>query len=315
MAPLWSARKISRFGVVEKKLVIGVHPNENTMRTPNPNVPFTPEEIADDVAACQAEGASVVHFHGRSATGGPDHSPATYGEIMRRIHARCDILLAPSLANVPGYTLRERVANVADNAADPATKADFLVMEMGCAIMDMWDEKAGGFLTEDRVFVNDTATHRALFDYARTLAMVPWMATFNVSWTRTIAAHLADGAVAGPAIIGIILGGPQFIAAHPASVAGLRAQLDFLPEGRDVEWLVSAYGGDVLAVAAEAITRGGHVSIGVGDYAHPDLGFPSNAELVRLVAELAGELGREVASTDEARQLFGVPAGGAGVTA
>ncbi|MEO3861592.1 3-keto-5-aminohexanoate cleavage protein [Acrocarpospora sp. B8E8] len=52
-----------------KKLVIGVHPNEGTMREPNPHVPWTPEEIADDTAAAREAGAAVVRFHARTATG------------------------------------------------------------------------------------------------------------------------------------------------------------------------------------------------------------------------------------------------------
>lgn len=290
------------------KLVIGVHPNENTMRTPNKNVPWTPEEIATDVAECHAAGASVIHFHGRTAEGAPDHSPSTYGEIMRRIRQRCDVLLAPSLANAPGYSLTQRLANVVDNAADPAARADFLVVEMGCAAMDLWDPVTGRYATDDRVFLNNTGTVQTLLGTARELGMRPWLVTFNISWTRAIAAHLAADPLTGPAVVAIILGGPEFVAAHPATVAGLRAQLDFLPTGSDIEWFVSAYRGDVLDVAEEAIRRGGHVAIGVGDHPHPDLDHPTNAELVRRVADLAAKLGREVATPAEARQILGVRA-------
>jgi 3-keto-5-aminohexanoate cleavage enzyme len=290
-----------------KKLVIGVHPNENTMRKPNPHVPWTPEEIGADVAACCEVGASVVHFHGRTPEGGADHSPETYGEIMRAIHDRCAVLLAPSLANAPGYTLTQRLANVADNATDPATRADFLVIEMGVANMDLWDPEERQYQTSDRVFLNNTATQQALLARAGELGMKQWMVSFNVSWTRAINAHWQAGAVGAKPVVHFVLGGPEFPAAHPATIQGLDAQLAFLPSDRDYEWFVSAYRGSILAVAEEAIRRGGHVSIGVGDHHYEHLDFPTNAELVRHVAELAERLGRDVASPTEARELLGLP--------
>ncbi|GAA0997780.1 3-keto-5-aminohexanoate cleavage protein [Acrocarpospora macrocephala] len=287
-----------------KKLVIGVHPNEGTMREPNPHVPWTPEEIADDTAAAREAGAAVVHFHARTATGGVDHTPETYGKIMAAIRDRCDILLAPTLANAPEHTLAQRLANVVENAADPRTRTDFLVAEMGCAVMDLWDPQARRFTSENRLFLNDTATQRSLLAKAAELGMTPWLPTFNVSWTRALTAHLDSGAVAGRAVVHLILGGPEFPAAHPATVEGLRAHLDFLPAGHEYEWFVSAYRGDVLAVAEEAIRRGGHVSIGVGDHHYAHLGLPTNAELVRRVAELSRRIGREVATPAEARRLL-----------
>lgn len=290
-----------------KKLVIGVHPNENTMRDPNPHVPWTPEEIGTDVAACWEAGASVVHFHGRTPEGGADHSPETYGEIMRAIRARCDVLLAPSLANAPGYTLVQRLANVSENAADPRTRADFLVVEMGVANMDLWDPGARQFHTSDRVFLNDTGTQQALLDHARELGMAPWMVSFNVSWTRAISAHWQAGAIERPAVVHFVLGGPEFPAAHPATNEGLNAHLTFLPAELDCAWFVSAYRGNVLAVAEEALRRGGHLSIGVGDHHHDQLDFPTNAELVRHVVDLAERLGRDIASPAEAREILGVP--------
>jgi 3-keto-5-aminohexanoate cleavage enzyme len=294
---------------VTKKLIIGVHPNENTMREPNPNVPWTPDEIARDAADCVAAGASVMHFHGRTSTGEPDHSPGTYGEIMRAVRERTDILFAPSLANAPGNTVHQRLSNVVDTAGDPKTRADFLVLDMGCANMDLFDPATKSFASAGKVFVNDTVTHQHVLARARELGLKPYLSSFTVGWTRTIFAHLDAGAIDEPVVIAFILGGPEFLAAHPATVEGLRAQLAFLPEGRRVEWIVSAYRGNVLRVAEAAIELGGHVSIGTGDYHYEELGHPTNAELVARVADLARAHGREVATADEARDLLDVKGG------
>ena len=80
-----------------KKMIIEARINEYAMRDDNPHVPWTPDEIAETAARCHAEGASIVHFHARNPDGSPLHGPEIYSEIIRKIRARCDILVHPTL--------------------------------------------------------------------------------------------------------------------------------------------------------------------------------------------------------------------------
>ena len=48
-----------------KKLIITVRPNEWMMRGPNPHIPYTPDEIAEDAAQCRDAGAAIMHVHAR----------------------------------------------------------------------------------------------------------------------------------------------------------------------------------------------------------------------------------------------------------
>ncbi len=57
-----------------------------------------------------------------------------------------------------------------------------------------------------------------------------------------------------------------------------------------------------------AIERGGHVSPGLGDYHYPELGYPTNAEIVRTIVGMARAAGRDVATPDEAREILNMPA-------
>jgi uncharacterized protein (DUF849 family) len=65
-------------------------------------------------------------------------------------------------------------------------------------------------------------------------------------------------------------------------------------------------GGDVRAtpLAEAAIRRGGHVRVGLEDYAGPHT--PRNEELVAEIAELARSCGRPLATPVEAAKLLGV---------
>lgn len=60
-------------------------------------------------------------------------------------------------------------------------------------------------------------------------------------------------------------------------------------------------------LAERAIRRGGHVRVGLEDYAGTDV--PSNADLLRAVVALVERLGHTPATIGEAREILGVPPG------
>ena len=66
----------------------------------------------------------------------------------------------------------------------------------------------------------------------------------------------------------------------------------------------------VLGVAAIATAMGGHVRVGLEDNIYYAKGrLAANDELVARVARIAAELGRPIASPDQARSTLGLPGG------
>ena len=62
----------------------------------NPNVPMTPEEIADDVYACWKAGAAIAHLHMRDDEGNGTMDHEKFRKTVELIHSRypdCDIIL------------------------------------------------------------------------------------------------------------------------------------------------------------------------------------------------------------------------------
>lgn len=80
-------------------------------------------------------------------------------------------------------------------------------------------------------------------------------------------------------------------------------------EGTGLPWLVAVLRGDVIetGLAQAALERGGHVRVGLEDYA--GTGTPSNSELVQQLAELIEASGRSVATTTEAHQILAIEPG------
>ena len=77
--------------------------------------------------------------------------------------------------------------------------------------------------------------------------------------------------------------------------------------GTGLPWSVAVRSGDVTAcgMAELAISRGGHVRIGLEDYAGP--GEPSNLELLEALLEVIEQLGKRPATPDEAAAMLGLP--------
>ena len=80
-----------------KKMILEARTNEYAMRDENPHVPWTSDEIAESAARCREAGASIVHFHARKPDGSPEHSVEVYADIIRKIRAKCDIFIHPTL--------------------------------------------------------------------------------------------------------------------------------------------------------------------------------------------------------------------------
>jgi uncharacterized protein (DUF849 family) len=288
-----------------QKLVIEVRVNEGAMRDQNPNVPWLPEEIARDGAACREAGAAILHFHTRTADGGPDFSYERYRETILAARAQSDMLIHATL----GYEGREasgeeRIANTVRLAQDPATRPDFAPVDMGSTNMDAWDPVGRRFVTRGLVYRNGTDTLEHLVRVLRECGVTPYLVSWNISFTRQIGAFLDAGLLGSPAYVlltlteGIALGG------HPSTPEGLDAHTRFLPRGHRIEWTANTYDGDLLKLSEKIIRDGGHISIGLGDYPYVEYGCPTNAELVRRIVEQARSLGREVATPQEARAIL-----------
>jgi 3-keto-5-aminohexanoate cleavage enzyme len=73
-------------------------------------------------------------------------------------------------------------------------------------------------------------------------------------------------------------------------------------------WTATGIGRHAFTLAAAAIVMGGNVRVGFEDNLNLERGVPakSNGELVAKVVRLAKELGREVATSAEARVILGL---------
>jgi 3-keto-5-aminohexanoate cleavage enzyme len=97
-----------------------------------------------------------------------------------------------------------------------------------------------------------------------------------------------------------VLGGMQ------ATVDNLIFLKNSIPQGST--WSLCAVGLDIFSLGAVAIASGGNVRVGLEDCVYISKGImaDSNAQIVEKMARISREMGRELATPDEARRILGL---------
>jgi uncharacterized protein (DUF849 family) len=158
----------------------------------------------------------------------------------------------------------------------------------------------------DLVYQNTFADARYMFDVCHARGLATHVSIFEPGFLRIALAYHARGRLP-PAKIQLYFGGDALPFGLPPTAASLDAYLAMLA-GSDLPWMVGVIGGDVTAgpLAELAIARGGHVRVGLEDYAGPSR--PRNVDLVAAVVRMAERAGRRVATRAEAAKLLGIGA-------
>src|SRR5687768_8433566 len=143
------------------KMIIEARINETTRRTANPNIPYTPQEIIADILACAAAGASVVHFHARTAEGAESNDPAVYREVITAVRAKSDVLIHTTLGQFDSTDAAQRTAHIAELSRTGA-KPDIAPLDMGSFNVDIFDPKTRSFAPGSFIYSNPTDNLRAM---------------------------------------------------------------------------------------------------------------------------------------------------------
>lgn len=288
-----------------KKFILEARINEYAMRDQNVNVPWTSDEIAETAARVREEGAAILHFHARTVDGQPLNTFEAYEEIIRKVRAKSDILILPTLGFISNDTdARHRIDNVVRLARDPMTKPDIAPIDTGSANLESFDRETLEIGFTERLYINTTDS---LVHYAQKLkeaGVKPKLVSWSVGFTRRALMLMDCGLVEEPGYMLFHMTDGKVITGHPGTAKGLDAHLMFLPEDRKIEWTANILGGNLLALTDTIARRGGHMAIGIGDYPYPELGHPTNETLVREAVRLIRAAGREPATPLEAKQML-----------
>lgn len=264
-------------------LIITVAPvGAEVTRAQNPNVPITPEEIAEECYRAWNEGASLAHIHARDKDGNPTQDPEVYREIIERVRAKTDMIIQVSTGGAVGMTIEERVRPV------------FLKPEMATLT-------CGTVNFGDGIFTNSQRDMEYIAGVIKEQGVKPEMEIFDAGMIENAKKLALKKLISLPGHFDFVMGVPGGISGDPRNLMHL---ISLLPEG--CTWTVAGIGRHELSLGAMAVILGGHVRVGFEDNIYYTRGVlaKSNAELVARVARLAKELGRPVANPSEARKIL-----------
>jgi 3-keto-5-aminohexanoate cleavage enzyme len=252
-------------------------------RENTPYLPLTPEEIAEEAKAAHEAGAAMVHLHARAKDGSPTQDREVYQEIIEAVKARAPkMIIQVSTGGAVSMKAKERLQPLA------------LQPEMASLT-------TGTVNFGEEVFYNDMPMIR---EFARTMLernIRPEIEVFDSGMIPAALRLLKEGLLREPLHFNFVLGVPG---AAAGTVKNLLHMVESIPPGST--WTVSGIGAAQLPLATTALILGGNVRVGLEDNIYYQRGMltEGNAPLVARVVRIAKELGRGVATPDEARKIL-----------
>ncbi len=271
---------------MEKLIITAAICGAEVTKEQNPAVPYTVEEIVREAKSAVDAGAAIVHLHVRWDDGRPTQDKARFKECIDAILKVCpDVILIPSTGGAVGMTAEERLQ---------PTELPIEMATLDCGTCNFGDE----------VFENTMPMMR---DFGKRMIqnnIKPEYECFEMGHLDTILNMVKKGQVPGaPLQFNFVLGVPG---CTPATVSNLAWLVNAIPAGST--WCATGVGRHEFLLAAPAIAMGGNVRVGFEDNLYLEKGVlaKSNGELVAKVVRIAKELGREIATSSEAREILGL---------
>lgn len=269
---------------MEKLIITACLTGAEVTREQQPNLPLTPDEIAEAAYQCYLAGASMVHVHARDEEGNPTQDFAYYKAIKEKIEAKCDIIFQPSTGGATWHTPEQRMQPI-------ELKPEMATLSMGTCNF------------ADDVFMNTEENIKIFAKRMNELGVKPELECFEKGMVDTALRFAKKGLLNKPMHFDFVLGVPG---AMGAEIRDLLYMVESIPA--DSTWTAAAVGRYQLPINMATIVLGGHVRTGFEDNVNYKKGelATSNAQLVERIARFSRELGREVATPDEARVILGL---------
>jgi uncharacterized protein (DUF849 family) len=295
----------------KRPVIIEAAINGATPKARNPHVPTSPEEIAADALRCLSAGAALVHNHiddfSLSGAEAAERYLAGWRPVMRE---QPEAILYCTVA--VGGSVEARFAHV-------PPLAESGLMRMG--VLDPGSVNLGAAGDDglpgpvEFVYANSYSDIRYVVQQLDDCRLGPSISIFEPGFLRTALVYHRAGKLPRGAFVKFYFGGEQgYLDGKPSGVTfglpptttALEAYLETM-RGCDLPWAVAVLGGDVVAsgMARLALERGGHVRVGLEDYAGPRT--PTNVELIEEVVALARATGRPIATPAEAAAQLDLP--------
>lgn len=280
-------------------------------------LPYSADDIASQAIAAAEAGASVLHLHARDPENGsvslnPDH----FGAFLPRIKQATDAVINISTGGSLKTTIEDRIA--------PALKFSPEMCSLNMGSMNFSFHPLAGRYEEwkfdwEKEYVENSDTYIFRNTFNDIAKVAKTLAPHNIKFEHECydVGHLYNlkycmdtGLFKAPIFIQFIFGILGGIGPEIDNLIFMKRTADRL-FGDNYRWSVLGAGGAQMTLATTASQMGGNIRVGLEDSLLISRGklAESNAQQVKKIRRIVEDLGSEVATPDEAREILALKGG------
>jgi 3-keto-5-aminohexanoate cleavage enzyme len=274
---------------MSRKVVITVAPTGSIpSRKDNPNLPITAEEVAEEKRRSHEAGAAVVHLHARDPnTGNPTSDLDVFRDYLAAVRDVCPVITQITTgggATTLGLTPEERLRPVEELRPDSASL------------------NAGSMNFGRKLFTNTPDVMELYARRMKELRVMPEFEVYDLSMVQNVDYWIRQAGILDPpyqfSFVMGVMGG------IPPTIKNLVGLIESTPSAYN--WQVIGIGRHQIPLGIAGVLLGGNLRVGFEDNVYLSKGIlaRSNAEIVEKAARIIRELGLEVASVAEARNIL-----------
>ena len=268
----------------------------------NPNVPVSAEEQAQAAADVCAAGACIIHIHARQADDPTQEStdPARLREINAQMRAKAPEIIIDNTQTCTELSVGpDELVGKALRFKSAPLDANPEIMALNPGPMT-FRGKSG---SPSSVIVTTFDDTERAANTLRERNIKPQVFLYHPGHLDILEDLITHDALDKPYFVQVVFGQQSGISTSPENVLSMVRNL---PEGCISQ--TCALGLEAVQVNALSILLGGHVRTGMEDCVMYQRDEPAqgNAQLVERIARIANDLGRPVASAEEARRMLGL---------
>jgi 3-keto-5-aminohexanoate cleavage enzyme len=266
-----------------------------------PAIPYTPEEYAAEAKRAVDEGCAMIHVHARTPAGVPSYEVEDFRAITEAILAAVDDVIVNYSTGAIGVPVEKRIEYLRE------LRPDVAALNMGSMNYAKYSSKRKDFVFKT-VFENSFDTIIALLEAMNELGIRPEHECFDSGHVANLDPLIDMGLLSEPLQISCVMGVNGGIRPTPRNLAHMADQIPGGAESRS-NWGVIGISRDQWRLVAAAAALGGNVRVGLEDNFYlPDGEMArSNGDLIARARRMVEDVGRRVATVDDARELLGTP--------
>lgn len=278
----------------------------------SPYLPVTPDQIVAEALAAAEAGAAILHLHARDpVTGRPDQTPEAFARFLPRIKQQTDAVINLTTGGSPFMRPEERVKPAAEFKPEVASlnmgSMNFGLYEMLDRYKDFKFDWERPYLAEsdDRIFKNTFRDIAQILESCGDNNTRFECECYDIGHLYTAAHFLDRKLIKPPVFIQSVFGIRGGIGPHAEDVMHMKRTADRL-FGDAYYWSVLGAGRNQMFIATMSAVMGGNVRVGLEDslWLGPGTLATSNAEQVGKIRRILEELGLQIATPTEARQML-----------